>query len=94
MKEKAWIRSHLFFDGPAHLTAGRYDQIDNFQAASGTNGTFIDLPTANAATTGFVDIAGGVFVYTPSTDGSGFADILIHGNIDAATVKAQTTFGL
>jgi len=85
----------VFEDVAAHLTNGRYDQIDNFQTATpASTGTFVYLPQGEANSTNFYDTNGGTLIDTLATDGSqGHAAVFVSG-VSAATVKEQTFFNL
>ncbi len=89
----AGIGVTLLNESAANLTAGRLDRIDNFQTASGTGGTYIDLPGANAASTTFVAVGGGTAILTSANGGSGTAAIFVadHSMFD---VQHQTLFNL
>jgi Ca2+-binding RTX toxin-like protein len=80
---------HTFFnDIAANLTAGRFDQIDNFAGGGGTN---LYLPTAAQGSTSFVSQNGGTAVLTAVSGGT--AEIFA-SNTDVATVQAHTYFTL
>ena len=83
----------IFNDTAANLTAGRFDQIDNFKGAqSDGTGTFIYLPTQNAGNTSFVNTNGGTAIITPATASvSGQSEIFVSG-VSAGLVASSDAF--
>lgn len=68
---------------------GHFDQVANFQAASGGNGTYILMPTALQSATSFQAFSGGTLIGT--SVGGSFFDIFVSG-VAPSVVQAQTFF--